>query len=74
MTKGNASFLLSCPIRRVRFATPFCRLSAYAQVSQRQPAVKFLGESEGLGFHNNCLIVACGDGNVYRSDLTVKKH
>ena len=31
------------------------------------------GEPEGLGFHNDRIIVSCNDGEVYRSDLVVKK-
>ena len=31
------------------------------------------GEPEALGFHNDRIIVSCADGNVYRSDLVVKK-
>ncbi|MBR7003990.1 MAG: hypothetical protein IKI00_03330 [Bacteroidales bacterium] len=30
------------------------------------------GEPEGLGFHNDRIIVTCNDGEVYRSDLVVK--
>ena len=31
------------------------------------------GEPEGLGFYNDRIIVSCNDGEVYRSDLIVKK-
>ena len=31
------------------------------------------GEPEGLGFYNDRIIVSCNDGEVYRSDLVVKK-
>ena len=31
------------------------------------------GEPEGLGFHNDRIIVSCNDGEVYRSDFVVKK-
>lgn len=31
------------------------------------------GEPEGLGFHNDRIIVSCNDGEVYRSDLVVKE-
>ena len=38
----------------------------------RSPLNGIPGEPEGLGFHDDRLIVTCGDGNVYRSDLVVK--
>ena len=39
----------------------------------RSPLNGIPGEPEGLGFHDDRIIVTCGDDNVYRSDLTVKR-